>query len=73
MISKSVVSFSSLCVGSLPLSGAFFGSGSGPIHLDDVVCDGTEPSLLECARSSIGQHDCDHSEDAEVRCEGSYS
>jgi hypothetical protein len=56
-------------VGSLPLSGAFFGSGSGPIHLDDVVCDGTESSLLECARSNIGQHDCDHSEDAGVRCE----
>ena len=55
---------------SLPLHGAFFGSGSGPIFLDNVVCRGTESSLLECRINPIRQHNCDHSEDAGVRCNG---
>ena len=59
-----------LSAGSLALDGAYFGSGNGDIHLDDVVCNGTESSLLQCRTNSIGQHNCDHSEDAGVRCEG---
>jgi len=55
----------------LPLRGAFFGSGSGPILLDNVVCRGTEPSLLQCNTNPVGENNCDHSEDAGVRCEGS--
>ena len=51
-------------------SGAYFGSGSGAILLDNVVCRGTESSLLECNTNPIGLHNCDHSEDAGVRCEG---
>ena len=58
---------------SLPLHGAFFGSGMGPIFLDNVVCRGTESSLLECSTNRIGQHNCDHSEDAGVRCNGKLS
>ena len=61
-----------LSVGSVPLSRAYFGSGSGDIFLDNVVCRGTESSLLQCNINLIGQHDCDHSEDAGVRCEGIY-
>ena len=60
-------------VGSVALSGAFFGSGSGDIFLDNVVCRGTESSLLQCNTNSIGQHNCDHSEDAGVRCEGIHN
>ena len=59
-------------VGSVALGGAYFGSGSGDILLDNVVCRGTESSLLECNTNPIGQHNCDHSEDAGVRCEGIY-
>ena len=62
----------SLFVGSVALGGAYFGSGSGDILLDDAVCRGTESSLLECSTNPIGQHNCDHSEDAGVRCEGTY-
>ena len=35
------------------------------------MCSGSESSLLDCVASAdIGIHDCDHSEDAGVRCEG---
>ena len=54
----------------VPLRG--FGGGSGDILLDSVVCRGTESSLLECSTNSIRQHNCNHSEDAGVRCEGKY-
>ena len=59
-------------IGSVALGGAYFGSGSGDILLDNVVCKGTESSLLGCRTNPIGQHNCDHSEDAGVRCEGTY-
>ena len=59
-------------VDAVPLRGAFFGSGNGSILLDNVVCRGTESSLLQCSTNPIGQHNCDHSEDAGVRCEGMY-
>ena len=55
---------------SLPLRGAYFGQGSRPIFLDNVVCRGIESSLLDCNTNPIGHHNCDHSEDAGVRCNG---
>ena len=48
----------------------FFGEGSGPIFIDDVECSGRESSLLSCASNAIGFHNCNHSEDAGVKCEG---
>jgi len=47
---------------------AFFGAGSGPIHLDEVTCTGTESILGACPASPVGIHDCSHSEDAGVAC-----
>ena len=44
--------------------------GTGPIHLDQVQCSGTELTLQECAHDGIGVHDCSHSEDAGVICNG---
>ena len=52
------------------LGRAYFGSGSGEIYLDSVVCNGSEGTLLQCTASPIGVHNCDHSEDAGVRCGG---
>lgn len=37
--------------------------------LDDVECDGTEETLLECAHSEPGVHDCTSWEYAGVACE----
>jgi len=47
---------------------ASLGLGEGPIWLDDLDCDGSEKTLLECRRPQFGQHDCFHSEDVGVRC-----
>ena len=49
---------------------AYFGTGSGPIYLSNVECGGSEASLLSCISDPIGVHNCDHSQDAGVRCEG---
>ena len=35
-------------------------------------CKGSETSLTECASAGVHIHDCDHSEDAGVICEGTY-
>ena len=56
----------------IPLYNSYYGSGSEnqSIFLDNVICQGTESSLLDCVTNPIGEHNCDHSEDAGVRCEG---
>ena len=51
-----------------PLSRAFFGQGSGDILIDNLVCSGSERHLLNCSFQS--NHDCEHSEDAGVKCQG---
>ena len=48
----------------------FFFQGSGPIVLDDVNCTGLELYVTDCPSSGFYIHNCAHSEDAGVRCNG---
>ena len=52
------------------LTGSSVPDGSGTIWLDDVRCAGSETRILYCPRSSVGDHNCGHHEDAGVRCYG---
>ena len=63
----------SLVSGSIPERSAAFGEGNSslPILLDDLLCTGDEDSLFDCI-GSFTSNDCDHSEDAGVRCEGIF-
>lgn len=45
-----------------------YGSGVGPVWLDQVSCIGNESSLEQCAHWAWGEHNCDHKEDVSVRC-----
>uniref|UniRef100_A0A673ZSQ7 Soluble scavenger receptor cysteine-rich domain-containing protein SSC5D n=1 Tax=Salmo trutta TaxID=8032 RepID=A0A673ZSQ7_SALTR len=49
---------------------AHFGQGRGEIWLKDVQCSGNEGSLLGCSSDGLRSHNCGHSEDAAVICQG---
>ena len=57
-------------VGAQALYLARFGQGTGPIHLDNLICNSSESRLINCPHSGIGVHNCAHSEDAGLRCQG---
>ena len=58
--------------GAIAYSFARFGRGNGSIFLDNLYCRGTESRLVDCPHSGIGVHNCDHSADASLRCQGTW-
>ncbi|KAL5460311.1 hypothetical protein EMCRGX_G033753 [Ephydatia muelleri] len=52
----------------IAVSQGSFGAGSGRIYLNNLVCMGSESSLLGCPQASIGLLDCTHYQDAGVVC-----
>ena len=49
-------------------TGAYFGEGSDPIHLDSVQCSGSEYNLTECEIRNDRVR-TSHSFDAGVKCQ----
>jgi len=45
-----------------------FGAGIGRIWLDNVRCNGTESSIINCQHNGWGSHSCTHNEDVSVSC-----
>ena len=48
------------------------GQGVGQIWLDNVNCVGTELTIGDCSRNIWGNHNCNHSDDAGVKCDIPY-
>ena len=60
----------------MSVKGGYFaaaGNSTGILQRD-LLCNGSEATLLECTQSTSGTRDCpaDHSEDAGVKCNGTY-
>lgn len=54
--------------GGAPLSSGSVPDGVDPIGYDDVMCVGTETSLLMCPALAFGTHNCGHYEDVGLTC-----
>ena len=53
----------------IPVVNNMFGSGVGPIFLNQLNCEGGESSILTC-ESPVVVHFCTHKEDVGVSCPG---
>lgn len=47
-------------------------AGMGPIYMNEVKCVGHERSIWNCPFKNITEEDCQHTEDASVRCNVPY-
>ncbi|XP_060558822.1 neurotrypsin-like, partial [Ruditapes philippinarum] len=46
----------------------YYGSGTLPIHLNDVSCTGSEIRLSQCPHNVLGAHNCSHKEVVGMSC-----
>ena len=63
------ISYVLLSAGAFPITGAYFGEGTGPV-LSGINCVGTEDNVSECGVGSVGQLNCHHGTDVGVICQG---
>ena len=56
-------------IGATYFTSAYFGQGSGPIFMDDVVCGSSDTVLLACSYDR-NTSDGYHGNDVSVRCGG---
>ena len=61
-----------LHVGAQAIYNSHYGAGIGSIWLDDVQCTASDTKLWDCPHSEVGIHNCNHNNDAGVRCIGIY-
>ena len=54
----------------IPTREAYFGEGSGPIHLSRAECRINDTRLTDCTIDKTAINGCNHSEDAGVICIG---
>ena len=54
-------------LGAVPMIQAMFGTGIGMI-VEQVRCNGTERQLAGCTIRDVSDGECNHNEDAGVRC-----
>ena len=54
----------------IPTRRAYFGEGSGPIHLSKAQCSSRDTRLIDCDIDKTGINECEHNEDAGVICMG---
>ena len=54
-----------------PRQSGFYGNSLALLVLDNVVCSGTESSILDCQHDGLGNASCYHRDDAGVQCLGS--
>ena len=59
-----------IIIGSVALTGAFFGRGDGPIFIESLTCEGNERSILGCNEINMRRGMCTHDRDVSVRCTG---
>ena len=60
-----------MLAGAKALSDGFI-NGIDMIFLDNVECNGSENTLLNCKARPFRSHDCIHAEDAGVSCPGMF-
>ena len=63
-----------MCIRDRPTRGAYFGEGSGQIHLSQAQCEvdnlAQNAMLVDCAIDKDGINECLHSQDAGAICSG---
>uniref|UniRef100_A0A1X7TUZ9 SRCR domain-containing protein n=1 Tax=Amphimedon queenslandica TaxID=400682 RepID=A0A1X7TUZ9_AMPQE len=54
--------------GATVLNETYFGAGNGSILLGDIVCSGSESTILQCTHSSVGSHNCGPNDTVGIQC-----